>query len=266
MRSSVCRLKDKNEKSNLMNSNPSLWYPAPERFTLNGDEVHVWNAALDQSPSLVGTLFSILTPDEQDRAAKYYFREDRDRYIVARGVLRTIMGGYLDMSPEQLRFCYGPFGKPAWKSNSGGKELCFNVAHSGGVALYAFSSQRELGIDIEYLRENFDCLEIAAHYFSRREISTLRALPAKVQVLAFFNCWTRKEAYLKAHGAGLSFPLDRFDVSLVPGEPARLLRVDDDAQAASRWSLQEISVDSGYVAALAVEGNDWRLKCWQWLP
>lgn len=266
MRSSIGRLKDKNEKSNVMNSTPSLWYPAPERFTLDGDEVHVWNAALDQSPSIVNTLFSLLAPDEQDRAANYYFREDCDRYIVARAVLRTIIGGYLEMSPEQLRFCYGPFGKPALQSDSEEKELRFNVAHSGGQALYAFSRQRELGIDIEHLRENFDYLEIAEHYFSRRENSTLRALAPEAQALAFFNCWTRKEAYLKAHGAGLSFPLKRFDVSLVPGEPARLLSVDDDARAAARWSLQEISVASGYVAALVVAGHDWRLKCWQWLP
>ena len=247
-----------------MNSNPSLWYPAPERFTLDGDEVHVWNAALDQSPSTIGTLFSILTPDEQDRAAKYYFRKDCAQYIVARGVLRTIMGRYLNKPPEQLRFSYSPFGKPALISDSGGKELRFNVAHSGVVALYAFSRTRELGIDIERLRENFDYLEIAEHYFSQREISTLRALPAEAQARAFFNCWTRKEAYLKAHGAGLSFPLDRFDVSLAPGEPAALLRVDDDLQAAANWSLQEITVDSGYAAAIAVAGHGWRLKCWQW--
>lgn len=247
-----------------MNFDSSLWYPAPERFTLDGDEVHVWNTALDQSPSTIETLFSILTPDEQDRAAKYYFRKDCEHYIVARGVLRTILGRYLNMASERLRFRYGPFGKPALISDSGANELRFNVAHSGGIALYAFSRERELGIDIEHMRENFDYLEIAKHYFSRSEISTLRTLPAEAQARAFFNCWTRKEAYLKAHGAGLSFPLDRFDVSLAPGEPAALLRVDDDSEAASNWSLQELSVDSGYVAALAVAGHGWRLKCWQW--
>ncbi|HEX8495518.1 MAG TPA: 4'-phosphopantetheinyl transferase superfamily protein [Pyrinomonadaceae bacterium] len=249
-----------------MNSNASLWYPAPERFTLDGDEVHVWNAALDQSPTVVGTLFSTLTPDEQDRAAKYYFRKDCDRYIVARGVLRTIISAYLNTKPEQLRFRYSSFGKPALISDSGSEELRFNVAHSGGRALYAFSRKHELGIDIERLREDFDYLEIAEHYFSQHEISVLRALPREAQAQGFFNCWTRKEAYLKAHGAGLSFPLDSFDVSLVPGERARLLSVKDDSQAAARWSLQEINVDCGYVAALAVEGADWRLKCWQWQP
>lgn len=176
------------------------------------------------------------------------------------------MGAYLSTAPEQLRFCYNSFGKPALLSDSVGKELRFNVAHSGGHALYAFSRKRELGIDIEHLREDFDYLEIAEHYFSQYEISTLRALPVEVQARGFFNCWTRKEAYLKAHGTGLSFPLDGFDVSLVPGEPTRLLSVKDDSQAASRWSLQEINVDSGYVAALAVEGADWCMKCWQWQP
>ncbi|HYO92152.1 MAG TPA: 4'-phosphopantetheinyl transferase superfamily protein [Pyrinomonadaceae bacterium] len=176
------------------------------------------------------------------------------------------MGAYLNIVPEQLRFRYGSFGKPALISDSGGKELRFNVAHSGGRALYAFSSRRELGIDIEQVREDFDYLEIAEHFFSRREISTLRALPAAAQARGFFNCWTRKEAYIKAHGAGLSIPLNSFDVSLVPGEPARLLSVRDDPQAASRWSLQEIEVEAGYVAALAVEGDGWRMKRWQWQP
>lgn len=247
-----------------MNSNPPLWYSSPEQFVLSGDEVHVWHATLEQSPSVIETLFNILTLDEQHRAAKYYFRKDGEQYVVARGVLRVIIGGYLNMKPEQLRFSYSPFGKPALISGSGESEIRFNLAHSGNIALYAFSRERELGIDIEHMHEDFDYLEIAEHFFSRAEISSLRAVPTQAQARAFFNCWTRKEAYLKAHGAGLSLALDSFDVSLAPGEPAALLRVRDDAQAASRWSLQEIDVDSGYVAALVVEGHGWRLKRWQW--
>jgi 4'-phosphopantetheinyl transferase len=124
--------------------------------------------------------------------------------------------------------------------------------------------QRELGVDIECIHAIPDAEQIAARYFSAHENAVLRSLPANQKQEAFFNCWTRKEAYIKAIGDGLAQPLAEFDVALAPGEPARLLRIKDNAQAAARWSIQALTPAPGYVAALVVKGHDWQLKCWQW--
>jgi 4'-phosphopantetheinyl transferase len=121
-----------------------------------------------------------------------------------------------------------------------------------------------VGIDLEYIRSDLQVEQLAERFFSRREIATLRTLPPEVQRQAFFLCWTRKEAYLKARGEGLSLPLDQFDVSLIPGEPAALLSTQRDPYEVSRWSLQELTPAPGYAAALAVEGHGWGLACWQW--
>jgi 4'-phosphopantetheinyl transferase len=143
-------------------------------------------------------------------------------------------------------------------------ELRFNVSHSHGLALYAVTRRRKIGIDIERVRPISGPEQLAARFFSAGENAELCALPEHVKHEAFFNCWTRKEAYVKARGEGLSLPLNQFDVSLNPGEPARLLRVERDPQEAARWSLQGLTPAPGYVAALAVEGHGWRLACWEW--
>ena len=140
----------------------------------------------------------------------------------------------------------------------------FNLSHSHGVALYAVTRGREVGIDLEYIRSDLEVEQIAERFFSRREIATLRALPIDLRTDAFFLCWTRKETYLKARGEGLSLPLDQFDVSLIPGEPAALLSTHRGSHEALRWSLQELTPAPGYVAALGVEGHGWDLACRQW--
>lgn len=241
------------------------WNAAPEKLLLGHDRIHVWRAALDQPPSTIEAFLQTLADDERTRAGKFRFQRDREHFIVARGVLRALLGRYLDQQPEQLRFSYSPYGKPALADDSSTGGLRFNISHASGLALFAFTRSREIGLDIEYLRDDFDCGQIAKHYFSRREVAALCALPAETQTLAFFNCWTRKEAYIKALGEGLSHPLDQFDVSLAPGEPAALLSAGNDSQEASRWFLRELAPGPGYVAALAVEGKDCRLSCWQWM-
>ena len=240
------------------------WAPPLGTLTLGSNEVHVWQAALDVKASDVQRLQQILSPDERARAGRFYFRKDREHFIVARGVLRVILGRYLGMDPNQIRFSYSPHGKPALAGDSRRNAFHFNLSHSHGLVLYAFTRARELGIDIEHIRPDFASEQIAEHFFSHREVAALRALPAPKQTEAFFNCWTRKEAYIKARGEGLSLPLDQFQVSLVPGEPAALLSTNGDPQETSRWSLQTLDPGHGYVAALAVERRDWRLKCWQW--
>jgi 4'-phosphopantetheinyl transferase len=241
------------------------WRTPPETLMLGSDEAHVWRARLDRNRSFMQSLQQILSVDEQARAERFYFEKDREHFIVARGLLRVILSCYLDIGPGQLRFFYSPYGKPSLVAASDQKTLSFNVSHSGVLALYAVTRGREIGIDLECIRTDFACEQIAERFFSPREKATLRALPEKmVKYKAFFKCWTCKEAYIKARGEGLSLPLDQLDVSLAPEEPATLLNIGGDPLEASRWSLQELFPGPGYVAALAVEGHGWRLACWEW--
>jgi 4'-phosphopantetheinyl transferase len=242
----------------------SSWFLPPKDLVLRSDEVHVWRASLNLERSKIQSLQQILTADERSRAERFYFQKDQEHFIVARGLLRAILGRYLDMKPSQLRFYYSHHGKLALARELGRHMLRFNLSHSHGLALYAITHCREIGVDLEYVRPNLAYEHIAERFFSSREIDALRAMPANTQKQAFFNCWTRKEAYIKAKGAGLLLPLDQFDVSLVPGEPAVLLSTNADPQDASHWSLQELVPRPGFVAALAVEGHDWRVKCYQW--
>jgi 4'-phosphopantetheinyl transferase len=243
----------------------SWWLPPPAGLALSSDKVHVWRASLDLPASRIQSLQHTLSEDELSRAALFCFQKDLQRFIVARGLLRAILSRYLEMEPGQLRFRYSPYGKPALATMPGQDTLSFNVSHSCGLALYAVTRSREIGIDLERIHGDLDCKQIAARFFSPRENAVLRALPAELKHEAFFNCWTRKEAYIKAMGGGLSFPLGQFDVSLAPGEPAKLLNTRGDPQEATRWSLRALTPGPGYVAALAVEGHGWHLACWQWL-
>lgn len=224
---------------------------------LSADEVHVWHANLDHY--VADSLQLLLTEDEVSRADRFHFAKDRNHYIVARGLLRKLLGGYLGIGAADLRFAYREKGKPVLEESQWSL-LNFNLAHSSGRAIYAFSLGRELGVDLEFIREDLAGDKIAERFFSAREIETLRTVPAELRKDAFFNCWTRKEAYIKALGDGLSMPLDEFDVSLAPGEPAALLKNHTDEAEVGRWEMQSIPVPAGFVAALVVEGHDWRLK------
>jgi 4'-phosphopantetheinyl transferase len=240
------------------------WLPPPQRLSLDSGAVHVWRAGLDQSPWQVERSRDTLDVDERSRADRFYFSRDRARFIVARGVLRTLLGRYLDRAPESLSFSYTAHGKPALASQPRADPIRFNLSHSHGTALYAVTRGREVGVDLEFIRGDLEAEQIAERYFSHREIVTLRALPTSLQKYGFFLCWTRKEAYIKARGEGLSMPLDQFDVSLIPGEPAALLSTKPDSDEARRWSLQNLTPACGCAAALATEGRDWTLSCWQW--
>jgi len=209
-------------------------------------------------------LAALLSEDERMRASGFIFERDRSRFIVGRGTLRVILGRYLDVPPGSLTFRYGPHGKPAVSTGSGGDAVRFNVAHSHGMALYGITIGREIGIDLERVRSDFETDQIADQFFSRRERAALRALSPESRLEGFFRCWTRKEAYIKARGDGLSLPLTRFDVSLAPGEPTVHLSTPDAPLEASRWSLEELPAGPGYIAAIAVEGHGWRLRCWQY--
>jgi 4'-phosphopantetheinyl transferase len=241
------------------------WLTAPEHPVLSGDELHVWSASLELDGWSISSLERTLSGDELDRAERYRFAVDRRRFVAARGLLRLILGRYLGTPPEALSFRYGLYGKPSLAVAPGGTGLQFSVSHSSGLVLYAVARARQVGIDVERIRPLPEAQTLVEQYFSAAEQAAFHALPREQQLPAFFRCWTRKEAFIKAKGQGLSLALDGFDVSIAPGEPARLLRVDGDPREASCWSLHELLPGRGYMAALAVERNGSHLSCWQWI-
>jgi 4'-phosphopantetheinyl transferase len=237
------------------------WLTPPRSPRLSADEVHVWRASLMRREEEMVTLLRSLSEDELRRAYRFRSPRDRARFIAARGILRGILGRYLCTPPERVRFGYNAYGKPELLDEGEGARLRFNLSHAGRVALFAVASEREVGVDVETLREDFACAEVAAQFFSRREVEALAMLTPRPFVRAFYNCWTRKEVYVKARGMGLSLPLDCFDVSLAPDEPAALLATRGGEPDAAHWSLREIEVGATHVA---VEGVGCRLRCWLW--
>jgi len=242
-------------------SHATTWCEAPESLSLATGEVHVWRVELDQPEHLLEKFRETLEEHELDRASRFHFEKHRRHFVVSRGVLRQLLARYLDADPATLRFSYGAYGKPALDGKHKNSRLRFNMSHSHEVALFAFAEDRELGVDVEHIRADFASEEIARRFFSHREVETFNAIPQQDQVAAFFRCWTRKEAYIKAIGRGLSQALDQFDVTLAAEEPAALLWCNEDD--ASRWSMSDLDVGSEYAGALAVEGQASNLRCWQ---
>ena len=238
------------------------WRSPPETLALGHDEIHVWQANLDQPPSQLHNFFHKLAADEQARAARFYFARDREHFIVARGVLRAILGCYLNCTPESLSFRYGSHGKPALAGETG-ETIRFNVSHSHGIGLYAVTRGWEVGIDLERIRFDLPVAEITERFFSKSEVAMFRSLPTEAQHQAFFRWWARKEAYIKALGEGLSLPLNQFDLPAFE-EQDTVLGTQRDQSEASRWSLHELTATPGFAAALAVKAHGWRLSCWQW--
>lgn len=237
--------------------------PSSTGAILAAEDVHVWQALLKPGSWRVRSLADILSPDERLRAGRFRFEEERGRFVLRRGLLRIILARYLEIEPEKVLITYGPFGKPAVANNCGGRQLFFNLSHSREVILYAVAYGREVGVDVEWLRPVPEAEQIAEQFFSPYENVVLRGLPTGKKQEAFLTCWTRKEAYAKARGEGLSIPLNRFAVSLTPGEPPRLL---DSARhrGHSLWSLHALTPLAGYTAALAVRGHGARVTFAPW--
>jgi 4'-phosphopantetheinyl transferase len=226
-------------------------------LTLRADEVHVWHAHLEEHDP--DSLKLLLTEDEIARADRFHFAKDRNHFVVARGLLRKLLGRYVGVSAADLRFAYADKGKPALAKPQGSL-LHFNLAHSHGRAIYAFSIGRELGVDLELKRKGFTGDQIAERFFSPAEVALLATVPVKLKQQAFFDCWTRKEAYIKARGDGLSMPLDEFDVSFAPGAEAALLGNHKEPTEVARWTMRAIPAPDGYAAALVVSGRDFRVR------
>jgi 4'-phosphopantetheinyl transferase len=225
------------------------------------DEVHVWCAALDRPPSVVAALANTLSEEERERAGRFRHAAARHEFIVARGLLRILLGECLALNPCCIRFRHGPQGKPCLAGP--GEGLHFNVSHSHGLGLFAVSRRCEVGVDLERVRHFSDELGLADRFFSPREAAALRAVAPERRLETFFHLWTRKEAYLKAHGQGIAYGLERVEVNHAPDEPPRILSIDGDEEAAARWSLRVLAPVPGYIGALACQARDYRLSCWR---
>jgi len=241
--------------------NPGIWSFPPTKLELEEDTIHVWRASLVLEKVALERYASTLSQDENLRASRFLFPADRDHFVAARGILRELLGKYAASSPALLQFQYGAHGKPALRSEKGESSIRFNLSHSRGLAVYAFARNRELGIDLEPIRPEFAGEAIAERHFSPQELEEWHRLTPGLRAEAFFLCWTRKEAYVKARGEGLQIPLASFSVTLTPGQPQELQSVDT-----ARWRLHSFQPATGYAAALVGEGKDWRLLQWDWYP
>jgi 4'-phosphopantetheinyl transferase len=235
--------------------------PAPG-LELAPGTIHVWSVRLDPPAAQVERLGRFLAADEWARANRFRFEKHRRQYVVGRGALRVLLAAYLGIRPEGVQFSYGPRGKPFLAPSLGGTGLQFNLSNSDELALVGFVLGSEIGVDVEYLRPMPDCEQIAERFFSHSEREVLRGIAAARKEETFFNCWTRKEAYLKAVGEGLAAPLDSFDVTLAPGDPPRMLTLEGDAERAARWSLHHLRPADDYLGAVAIEDGTWAMETW----
>ena len=238
------------------------WLPPPEQLSLSGAAIHLWRAALNLPETQVAALGATLNAEEQTRARRLRFDDKRRAFAVARGVLRCILGRYLALSPQQVQFSYNAEGKPELAA-SHGAGLQFNLAHSGDLALVALADGRPVGIDLEWQHPVEAVDRLVERYFAPGERAAFRQLPPEQRLPAFFAGWTRKEAYLKARGGGLTLPLDHFEVTLAPGEAPALLVDRHNPSGGAAWVLLNVAAGPGYTAALAVPGPVGEVSAWQ---
>jgi 4'-phosphopantetheinyl transferase len=240
----------------------SDWLPPATPLVLSPGTVHVWRASLDRPADEGSRLSGALSADEQERASRFHFEVHRTRFVVCRGLLRAILGRYLGIAASQVRFTYGKHGKPALLEAPPGNALEFNASHSEGRALFAVTRDRSVGVDLEQIRPPADLAALVESVFSANEQAVFHALAAEQQLEAFFRCWTRKEAFMKATGLGMALAPERIDVTLAPEAPPRLLGVMDESLDTTHWLLTDLTPWPGYAAALAIHGPIDHLQCW----
>ncbi len=240
----------------------SPWKMPPSVLHLAENEVHIWKAALRWDE--IAQLSELLAPDELARATRFHFAKDTLEYTIARGLLRLILSTYLEVKPQTIEFAYNAYGKPSLASESS-NGLQFNLSHSHGLALYAITRSGSVGIDLEYIRQDLAWQQIAQQYFSPAEVTALNQVAEVERCQAFFHGWTRKEAYIKARGQGLSIPLNQVEVSLDP-ESAALLTTPHQPQAIDHWTLHAITPEANYTGAIAITGKGHPIRYWQGSP
>jgi 4'-phosphopantetheinyl transferase len=250
------------ESSSVVNT----WLALEQPNHLGDAEVHLWFVPLAVTPEKSLHFKSILSLDEQERAGRFRKTIDAQRYVAARGSLRSLLGAYLAIAPGQLRFAYNAFGKPHLAGAAIPHSVSFSVSHSDDRGLFGFVRGHSIGVDLESTRAEIDFEELAKRYFSPNEFQRLRSLPEGQRREAFYCGWTRKEAFLKGQGEGLFYGLERVEVSLASDEPAIILTASDHPDVCRHWTLQHLSPAPGYVGAAAVEASNIAFKYFSWEP
>lgn len=231
------------------------------RCTVGDAVVRIAVSRLDVPQHAVNAAAALLSAAERTHAARFVRTRDRRRFLVARARLRQLLAVRLQVRAEDIELVHGPWGKPALAPALAGSGLRFNLAHAGDVVVYAFADHREVGVDIETIRYFFkadgvaDVADVAAGMFSRRERMDYRSLSPLDRPRGFLNCWTRKEAFTKAVGKGLHHAFDAFDVSLVPGEPARILRVGSTPGERCGWAMRSFDLGGDLIGAVVVQSQ-----------
>jgi 4'-phosphopantetheinyl transferase len=229
-----------------------LWPLSRDGLRLGARDVHVWAAHTDIPSGAQPGLAGLLSRDEQGRAAKFRVESHRNHFIAGRAILRSVLAKYLVCAPDLLQFGYSPQGKPSLAGQFAESGLWFNLAHSEGIALIAVTRLGPVGVDVEHIRPIADADELVKRFFSARENALFQALPASQKNIAFYNLWTRKEAWLKATGEGIAHSLSRVEVTFLPGEPAKVLTLPDRSPSRAEWLLRELVPAAGFVGALAI--------------
>ena len=247
-----------------MISDRTKWRPGPVRPRLGDRDVQVWRSSLDLPAETRSMLERTLNREELERAARFATDQLRNRWVVGRGILRTLLGSYLDQRPASLRFRYGEHEKPYLAGAGAEGGIHFNVSHSHSLALFAFARKREIGVDVEWIRDDLEQAEIASRFFSSTESAQLLELPAVEQVERFFALWTCKEAFVKAQGGGLSFGLSRFDVQLERDADSAAIVSNEGGESFPPWLARRFETGAGFAAAIAVDEHNLDLSFWDW--
>ncbi len=246
-----------------ISSHTQEWLSPPKTLILGEGEVHVWRGIVDIPSSRLQVFWEVLSEDERQRARRLRFPQHQARFVAARGMLRFLLGHYLNIIPGELEFGTGPHGKP-FIGNPAVPPLYFNISHSQKIALFAFSQGSEVGIDVEWSRPRLDHEAIAKRILSSQEQKWLQTLPAGRRKSAFLTCWTRKEAFAKAHGAGLTFPLQNITVTFLPHQSAQLVKIEDPSFNSHMWSMYAVYPRPRYAGALVVEGHPRLVHYWDY--
>jgi 4'-phosphopantetheinyl transferase len=241
------------------------WPVGSKPASLGPANVHVLTAPLDLAGGRLDEFAGTLSADELERAHRFRFARHRNRFIAGRGLLRAVLAEYLGCAPEGLRFSYSPFGKPCLSGPFASSGLEFNLAHSQDLALLAVTRAGAIGVDLERVRVLEDAAELVNRFFSPNESALFRRLPDDQKPAAFFNLWTRKEAWLKATGEGIGQYLNGVEVSFLPEEPARLLKIPAHLDHGISWRLHTLTPADGFAAALAIAAETFTVGQWAWM-
>jgi 4'-phosphopantetheinyl transferase len=234
------------------------WIKPKDSVIISNSETHVWLLPLELNKRGLEKAKSLLDNHEKTRAEQFYFHRHRNHYIAARGQMRKLLSQYLNVENDRIKFSYNEFGKPYLEKNL----IQFNLSHSNKLALFAVNLQYELGVDIEWMKRKSNLLQIGKRFFSTNEYAQLKLLPEKLQRQGFFNCWTRKESYIKARGKGLGISLSKFEVSLIPGESVQIKSTAHEPDAVKKWKLYAFNPHAEYAAGLTINTNHTQVCFW----